>query len=409
MKAQIINTLQLFWGLNGVITESAMMSASGGNNYSGSITPSGEVGIMQYYVAFETISGSRVTKPYGAPFSQRKIQTFVQDNLGISSVKLFYSLDGNNWQENEMSHVQSNGNSEIYESDIEWDNIPIPSVISYYIECVDIAQVANTTVSSVFEFQIGYFEIVDDFESGLENWDTGLGWGLSVFGFDGSLAVHDSPNGNYENNQTTSLTLTYPYDLSPYSQARLVFSHMYLTWPNQDYCFVEVSVDSINWTVVTEYSGWQGFSIIEELDFTPWTGQGNETVYLRFTLESSSAQTADGWHIDNITWETTPSLDIENQLNIPTEIFLHDAYPNPFNPTTVISYNLPQAGFVNLKVYDLMGREIRNLTSGFENAGMNSAMWDAKDNQGNIVSSGVYIYRLEAAGQAQSNKLILLK
>jgi flagellar hook assembly protein FlgD len=56
-----------------------------------------------------------------------------------------------------------------------------------------------------------------------------------------------------------------------------------------------------------------------------------------------------------------------------------------------------------------MGREIRNLTSGFENAGMNSAMWDAKDNQGNIVSSGVYIYRLEAAGQAQSNKLILLK
>ena len=432
------NTLQLFWGLNGVITESAMMSASGGNNYSGSITPSGEVGIMQYYVAFETISGSRVTKPYGAPFStfsfnigsdhiapeiisvdqysgsiqrngQRKIQTFVQDNLGISSVKLFYSLDGNNWQENEMSHVQSNGNSEIYESDIEWDNIPIPSVISYYIECVDIAQVANTTVSSVFEFQIGYFEIVDDFESGLENWDTGLGWGLSVFGFDGSLAVHDSPNGNYENNQTTSLTLTYPYDLSPYSQARLVFSHMYLTWPNQDYCFVEVSVDSINWTVVTEYSGWQGFSIIEELDFTPWTGQGNETVYLRFTLESSSAQTADGWHIDNITWETTPSLDIENQLNIPTEIFLHDAYPNPFNPTTVISYYLPQAGFVNLKVYDLMGREIRNLTSGFENAGMNSAMWDAKDNQGNIVSSGVYIYRLEAAGQAQSNKLILLK
>jgi len=57
----------------------------------------------------------------------------------------------------------------------------------------------------------------------------------------------------------------------------------------------------------------------------------------------------------------------------------------------------------------LMGREIRTLTAGFENAGEKSAIWDAKDNQGNLVSSGVYIYRLEAAGQVQSNKLILLK
>jgi len=57
----------------------------------------------------------------------------------------------------------------------------------------------------------------------------------------------------------------------------------------------------------------------------------------------------------------------------------------------------------------LMGREIRTLTAGFENAGEKSAIWDAKDNQGNLVSSGVYIYRLEAVGQVQSNKLILLK
>ena len=60
-------------------------------------------------------------------------------------------------------------------------------------------------------------------------------------------------------------------------------------------------------------------------------------------------------------------------------------------------------------MFDLMGREIRTLTAGFENAGEKSAIWDAKDNQGNLVSSGVYIYRLEAVGQVQSNKLILLK
>ncbi len=104
-----------------------------------------------------------------------------------------------------------------------------------------------------------------------------------------------------------------------------------------------------------------------------------------------------------------PEVGIKDIMMLPDLIVLYPAFPNPFNPVTSIRYNLPQAGLVKLQVYDLMGREIRTLTAGFENAGEKSAIWDARDNQGAMVSSGVYIYRLEAGEQVLSDKVILLK
>jgi len=430
-------TLQLFWGMDDTITDSVLMN-SDEFHYTANIVPNGEDGVLHYYVAYETMNGERVTKPYDAPFStfsfimspdltapeilnvnnpigsiqksgHQRIRTSVRDDFGISQVNLHYTLDGTNWQQDEMSFLDSNNEYEIYIGNIEWDNIPIPSEISYYIECIDISEVGNTSTSITFNFDVGFAEIVDNFERDLNKWDTGLGWGLSEFGLNGSHSVHDSPGGNYGNNESNSLTLNYAYNLSPYSAATLSFSHLYYVHPNQDYCLVEASLDSINWDIIATYSGWQENLISEDLNFDNWTGTGFETVYLRFTLESNSAQTADGWHLDNIIWDTTPSLEIENLIELPSEIVLHSAYPNPFNPVTSIRYNLPQAGLVNLKIFDLMGKEIRTLTAGFEYAGEKSTIWDAKDNQGNLVSSGVYIYRLVTAGQIRSSKLVLLK
>ena len=62
------STLFLYWGLNGTITDSTNLIASG-NGYIGSITPTGDNGTMHYYVAFNTMTGERVTKPYGAPYA----------------------------------------------------------------------------------------------------------------------------------------------------------------------------------------------------------------------------------------------------------------------------------------------------------------------------------------------------
>ena len=103
------------------------------------------------------------------------------------------------------------------------------------------------------------------------------------------------------------------------------------------------------------------------------------------------------------------NLSVDEEIEIPVKFALHPAFPNPFNPMTNIRYDLPQASYVDLRIFDLTGREVRTLARGFDHAGAKSVVWNAKDNNGRSVSAGVYIYRLETAGQVQSQKLILLK
>lgn len=94
---------------------------------------------------------------------------------------------------------------------------------------------------------------------------------------------------------------------------------------------------------------------------------------------------------------------------LPEAFALHQNFPNPFNPTTTIGYALPEEGFVSLRIYDLLGKEVRTLVDDFEFAGMKSVRWDGRDDMGREVSAGLYIYRLEAEGFAQARKLAFVK
>ncbi|TNE74499.1 T9SS type A sorting domain-containing protein [bacterium] len=93
------------------------------------------------------------------------------------------------------------------------------------------------------------------------------------------------------------------------------------------------------------------------------------------------------------------------ELNsVPTEIKLLQNYPNPFNPTTQISFELPQAMNVKLSVYDMLGREVATLINGSAKAGLNTASWNALE-----VSSGLYIYRLQAGNMSFTKTMTLIK
>jgi hypothetical protein len=89
----------------------------------------------------------------------------------------------------------------------------------------------------------------------------------------------------------------------------------------------------------------------------------------------------------------------------PHEYRLMQNFPNPFNPTTSIKFQLPAAAFVTITVYDMLGREVSTLVNEEKQAGTYAVEWDGKDGRGMPAASGVYIYRLSAAGFAQAKKM----
>jgi photosystem II stability/assembly factor-like uncharacterized protein len=100
---------------------------------------------------------------------------------------------------------------------------------------------------------------------------------------------------------------------------------------------------------------------------------------------------------------------VQADLAIAPGVTLFDNYPNPFNPLTTIRYDLPVQARVSLKIYDVAGREIRTLVDRVQPAGLQSAIWNGRDHRDRPVSSGVYVYRLQAGDQVRSREMILLK
>jgi hypothetical protein len=88
---------------------------------------------------------------------------------------------------------------------------------------------------------------------------------------------------------------------------------------------------------------------------------------------------------------------------------LDPSRPNPFNPTTVLSYHVPRAGSMTLSVFDSRGREIRTLVTGPQPAGRGTVRWDGRNGEGSDVASGLYIAHLSFDGETRSRKIVLLR
>ena len=102
--------------------------------------------------------------------------------------------------------------------------------------------------------------------------------------------------------------------------------------------------------------------------------------------------------------KTTTSTGIVEHSIQPQKYSLHQNHPNPFNPTTNIRFQITDYGFVSLKVYDVLGREVAILVNAEEAPGTYQVVWD-----GSAQASGVYLYRLQARGFSQTKKLVLMR
>jgi hypothetical protein len=94
---------------------------------------------------------------------------------------------------------------------------------------------------------------------------------------------------------------------------------------------------------------------------------------------------------------------------IPKSFALEQNYPNPFNPSTTIEFSLPRSDYVTLKIYDVLGREVATLVNEWKEAGIYSITFDTRNSSFDILSSGVYYYRLQTSQFVEIKKLVLLR
>ncbi|MBN1154639.1 T9SS type A sorting domain-containing protein [candidate division KSB1 bacterium] len=94
---------------------------------------------------------------------------------------------------------------------------------------------------------------------------------------------------------------------------------------------------------------------------------------------------------------------------VPEELMLYNNYPNPFNPSTLINFDLKSQGDIQLSIYNVKGELVRNLAKGVYRAGSYSVIWDGCDSKGDIMPSGIYIYMLHTGNRLESRKMTLIK
>lgn len=99
----------------------------------------------------------------------------------------------------------------------------------------------------------------------------------------------------------------------------------------------------------------------------------------------------------------------EAMVAVPMSFDLHQNTPNPFNPSTTITFSLPESAPVTLAIYDVNGRMVRTLVSGERAAGLHEVVWNGMDDNGRAVASGVYVYRLTAGEKIATQRLALIR
>jgi len=128
-----------------------------------------------------------------------------------------------------------------------------------------------------------------------------------------------------------------------------------------------------------------------------------EIEYLKEWLETRIE-----WMDEAISTSVT-RVDGPGGLELPVRFVLEPNYPNPFNASTLIRYNLPKGIHVEMNIYNLLGQKIRTLDSGWRQGGQHSLVWNGMDDLGQPVSSGLYTYRLITEMESRCRKMMLLR
>jgi hypothetical protein len=186
-----------------------------------------------------------------------------------------------------------------------------------------------------------------------------------------------------------------------------------------------ISLTAIYHTTIGNNEGWGQYAASDDvpLHFPYATEFDWRQFYVDFTIpEPPSGQVAKSISVrlhplgrfsgtvwmDVLEVKKAPPTSVEEEF-LPVSHNLFQNYPNPFNPSTTINYSIPNVSFVSLKIYDVLGREVKTLVNSEQNTGIYNVQWNGDNNYGSKVSSGIYLYKIEAGNFMMTKKMILLK
>lgn len=163
--------------------------------------------------------------------------------------------------------------------------------------------------------------------------------------------------------------------------------------------FADITVDG-EWTELV-------WNFSELLDLSAHSGTPYDRVVIIMDLEGGAGDGGDPfiWYLDDFTFDSGEATSNEiAEAGIPQSLQLNQNYPNPFNPTTNIEFALPESSHATLEVFDMLGQRVATLVDQTMSAGQHSVNFDASN-----LSSGIYIYRIQAGNSIQTRKLTLIK
>jgi hypothetical protein len=154
------------------------------------------------------------------------------------------------------------------------------------------------------------------------------------------------------------------------------------------------------------YTALAGYQPVEAAAYTVFAKPGATHRYYSLAFRGGREVLSDTL---TVRFGNTGIADDGPSIVLPEDVLLHHNYPNPFNPTTHLRFDLEKQARVTLRIFDPRGRLVRTLMDGPVPAGTHTAQWDGADDAGNPVPSGVYVGRLTTARSTQIRKMILLR
>ena len=165
-------------------------------------------------------------------------------------------------------------------------------------------------------------------------------------------------------------------------------------------CYTDITDEDTDGVSPNDNLGYDQHEFTPEISYyeTPgYAGLDNNTSFDRCLALSEPVEPDNGW------------VALDDDVLIPGEFALYNNYPNPFNPTTVLDYDIPENSFVNITVYDMMGRRVKTLVNANQSAGFKSVVWDATNFVGQPVATGLYMYTIVAGDFRQTKKMAFIK